>query len=251
MAYNVLYCRRSPSFHDISRAGYHTICTYFFHKCYRWPQWLSFQQNSTIVGAVWQLLDFRLVKIISLTFDLDFLHVSRSWPWLAGDWRSWLGSKVSWSDFDRVQFVFYCVFLPQLPSVLWHCWLGARKGIWPVKNMEWWDAGRMVVCLLRGANDLHMVQLMPLPPHHLLLQQNPEWFIILVPAYPGCPGKKAVKCLCVCVFCLNFLEDCFVSVNDILHCKFAINPVSMQFLFRKMNKQPCECNRMSFCGGVI
>jgi len=27
----------------------------------------------------------------------------------------------------------------------------------------------VVICLERGANDLHMVQLMPLPPHHLLL----------------------------------------------------------------------------------
>ena len=27
----------------------------------------------------------------------------------------------------------------------------------------------MVICLQRGVNDLHMVQLMPLPPHHLLL----------------------------------------------------------------------------------
>jgi len=26
----------------------------------------------------------------------------------------------------------------------------------------------VVTCLERGANDLHMVQLMPLPPHHLL-----------------------------------------------------------------------------------
>ena len=51
----------------------------------------------------------------------------------------------------------------------------------------------------QGANDLHLVQLMPLPPHHLLLQQNPEWFILLVPAYPGCPGNKAVKHFCVCV----------------------------------------------------
>ena len=57
----------------------------------------------------------------------------------------------------------------------------------------------MVICLERGANDLHMVQLMPLPPRHLLLQQNPEWFILPVPAYPGCPGKKAVKHLRVCV----------------------------------------------------
>jgi len=27
----------------------------------------------------------------------------------------------------------------------------------------------MVVCLERGARDLHMVHLMPLPPHHLVL----------------------------------------------------------------------------------
>jgi len=29
--------------------------------------------------------------------------------------------------------------------------------------------------------------------HHLLLQQNPEWFTFLVLAYTGCPGKKAGK----------------------------------------------------------
>jgi len=49
----------------------------------------------------------------------------------------------------------------------WHCWLVDRKSIQPVK-IEWWAAG-MVICLEQGANDLHMVQLMPLPPHHLLL----------------------------------------------------------------------------------
>jgi len=27
----------------------------------------------------------------------------------------------------------------------------------------------VVICLEGGANDLHMVQLMPPPPHHLLL----------------------------------------------------------------------------------
>jgi len=63
----------------------------------------------------------------------------------------------------------------------------------------------MVICLERDANDLHMVQLMPLPPRHLLLQQNPEWLtgILLVTAYPGCPGKKAVKRLCVCVYAVT------------------------------------------------
>jgi len=58
---------------------------------------------------------------------------------------------------------------------------------------------------------LHMVQLMPLPPHHLLLQQNPEWFILLVLAYPGCPGKKVIKRLCVCVVsysCTQAMGSC-------------------------------------------
>jgi len=47
-----------------------------------------------------------------------------------------------------------------LRSVLWYCWLGSKKGIWPVKT-EWWDAG-MVICLGQGA-DLHMAQQMSLP----------------------------------------------------------------------------------------
>jgi len=54
---------------------------------------------------------------------------------------------------------------PVIPSVLWQCWLDDRKSIQPVKS-EWWGAG-VVICLERSANDLHMVQLMPLLPHHL------------------------------------------------------------------------------------
>jgi len=36
-----------------------------------------------------------------------------------------------------------------------------RKGIWPVKKLEWWGTG-VVICLEQDA-DLHMAQLMPLP----------------------------------------------------------------------------------------
>jgi len=42
-------------------------------------------------------------------------------------------------------------------------------------------------------NCLHMVQLMPLPPHRLLLIQIQNGSAFMVPAYPGCPGKEAVK----------------------------------------------------------
>jgi len=47
--------------------------------------------------------------------------------------------------------------------------VGRQEGHQACKKTEWWGTG-MVICLERGANDLHMVQLMPLPRHHLLLQ---------------------------------------------------------------------------------
>ena len=70
------------------------------------------------------------------------------------------------------------------------CWLGGRKGIRPVKT-EWWGAG-VVVCLERGAH-LHMAQLMPLPLTVSCFSKIQIGFTFLVPAYPGCPGKEAVK----------------------------------------------------------
>ena len=81
---------------------------------------------------------------------------------------------------------------PFLPSVLWRCWLGGRKGIWPVKT-EWWGAG-MVVCLERGA-DLHTAQLMPLQ------------------LTVSCFSKIQISlCVCVCVFhsvfCSFFPSPC-------------------------------------------
>ena len=52
-------------------------------------------------------------------------------------------------------------------SVLWHCWLGARKSIKPGK-IEWWAAG-VVICLVWGADCLHMVQLTPLPSQNSII----------------------------------------------------------------------------------
>jgi len=59
----------------------------------------------------------------------------------------------------------------------------------PVCKNEWWGVG-VVVCLEQGA-DLHMAQLIPLP----LTVSCSSKMQILVPAYPGCPGKEAVKWL--------------------------------------------------------
>jgi len=74
--------------------------------------------------------------------------------------------------------------------------LGSRKGTRPVKT-EWCGAG-MVICLERGA-DVHMAQLMPLPLTVSRFSKIQICFTFLVPAYPGSPGKRAVKRVCVCV----------------------------------------------------
>ena len=52
----------------------------------------------------------------------------------------------------------------------------------------------MVICLERGA-DMHMAQLMPLPLTVSCSSKIQIGCTFLVPAYPGCPGKEAVKWL--------------------------------------------------------
>jgi len=69
--------------------------------------------------------------------------------------------------------------------------VGGRKGIWPIKT-EWWYA-RVVICLERAVNDLHIVQLMRLPPIIPCFIKIPNGSAFLVPAYQGYPGKKVVK----------------------------------------------------------
>ena len=97
-----------------------------------------------------------------------------------------------------------------LPSGLWRCWLGGRKGIRPVKT-ERWGAG-MVICLECGA-DLHMAQLMLLPLTVSCFCKIQIGFTFLVPAHLGSPGKRAVKRVCVCV-CHNITGVFFCLFNN-------------------------------------
>ena len=68
--------------------------------------------------------------------------------------------------------------------------VGSRKGIRPVKT-EWSGAG-MVISLERVA-DLHMAQLMSLPLTVSCFSKIQISFTFLVLAYPGSPGKRAIK----------------------------------------------------------
>ena len=61
----------------------------------------------------------------------------------------------------------------------------------------------MVTCLERGA-DWHMAQVMPLPLTVSCSSKIQIGFTFLVPAYPGCPGKEAVKWLLLLLLLLYF-----------------------------------------------
>jgi len=103
-------------------------------------------------------------------------------------------------------------FLSELvPSVLWRCWLGGRKGVRPVQKTEWWGAG-MVICLERDA-DLHMAQLMPLPLTVSCFNKIqiglPFWYQLTRVVLDKGPLNG---CVCVCVSVWMSLQ-CFYTVG--------------------------------------
>jgi len=68
--------------------------------------------------------------------------------------------------------------------------VGRQEGHPACENLS--DGVLAWICLERGA-DLHMAQLMPLPPTVSCFSKIQIGFTILVPAHPGSPGKRAVK----------------------------------------------------------
>jgi len=86
--------------------------------------------------------------------------------------------------------------------------VGRQEGH-PACKKQWWGAG-VVICLERGA-DLHMAQVMPLPLTVSCSSKIQIGFTFLVPAYPGCPGKDAVKLL---LLLLLFCQDRFQRKYD-------------------------------------
>jgi len=51
----------------------------------------------------------------------------------------------------------------------------------------------MVIFLEQGADDLHLVYLMPLPPIISCFVKIQNGLTFLMPPYPGCPGKEVIK----------------------------------------------------------
>jgi len=106
-----------------------------------------------------------------------------------------------------VHVLWFAVIEDGIPSVLWRCWLGGRKGIRPVKKLS---GG-----LLSGARC--MAQLMPLPLTVSCFSKIQIGFTFLVPADPGSPGKRAVKRVCVCV-CVCVCHWRWCQCYTVSHC---------------------------------
>jgi len=68
--------------------------------------------------------------------------------------------------------------------VLWHCWLGGRKGIRPVRKWGWW---RWALVSPDGVAPSWMVCLLIFP---CTIKSRSS---VLAPAHPSGPGKRAVK----------------------------------------------------------
>jgi len=85
-----------------------------------------------------------------------------------------------------------------VPSVLWHCWLGVRKSIRPVKKLNdevlaWlfvWSEVRMI-CIQSSWCLCHRII-----SCFIKIQIG---LTFLLPAYPGCPQKETIKLMSVCL----------------------------------------------------
>jgi len=112
--------------------------------------------------------------------------------------------------------------------------VGRQEGHPACKKLEWWGIGMVrPICLERDA-DLHMAQLMPLPLTVSCFSKIQTGFTFLVPAYPGGPGKRAVKRMCVCVrACVRACVCVYVCLTNTLSL---IHHVSSNFCTVRENK---------------
>ena len=90
-----------------------------------------------------------------------------------------------------------------MPSVLWHCWLGGRKGIWPVKN---WVVGCWHGYLSGARCRLAYGPVDAAATHCLLLQYNPYWFLPFWYQLTWVVPDKGPLNVCVCVWLFRLMK---------------------------------------------
>ena len=103
----------------------------------------------------------------------------------------------------------------------------------------WWGTG-VVICLERGAADLYMVQLMPLPPHHLLLHYNPEcWLTHAVLENRPLNGNYYKYKMLHLAFSLQYSKHIMVPMSDTATEFGWLKPIDQIFLSIPFPFLPC------------
>jgi len=97
-----------------------------------------------------------------------------------------------------------CLFI-YIPSVLWRCWLGGRKGIRLVKN---WVVGCWRGYLSEARCRLACGPVDTTATHCLLLQWNPDWFLPfwywLTRVVPEEGPLNGCVCVCACSYITSY-----------------------------------------------
>ena len=100
------------------------------------------------------------------------------------DHDSWLIFNVD--DFINAKIFFYYYYYYYLHSLLWHCWLGIRKSIRPVKIECGYVSGARCRLFACGPTDSTAFS----KPHHLLPHLNPHWFYLSGIGLPRLSWKR-------------------------------------------------------------
>jgi len=116
---------------------------------------------------------------------------------------SWFLPTISWamSTDINVNHNLNIKVVSALPSVLWCCWLGGRKGIRPVKKLAWWSVwSEMQTCIWPSWWHCHSLSLASVNSRLVL----PYWYRLTQVV----PGKGPLNgCVCV-VHCLEKRQKC-------------------------------------------
>jgi len=112
---------------------------------------------------------------------------------------------VWYSFFSHV--IYATVIFAFLPSVLWHCWLGGRKGIRPVKKLS---CG-VLTCYLSGSRcrfHCHSLSLASVKSRLVL-----TFWYRLIPGWSRTKGRYTGVCVCV-IYATALCPSVHLSVCD-------------------------------------
>jgi len=165
-----------------SQQIFQTSCPHIENACL--PNWVLVWE--TTVDLVVDEHSWRRWKSMTQNMTRLFRHWDHWWKCCAWSLQFGIGT------WFRIKLVAFKSTSTTMSSVLWQCWFGGRKCIRSVRNwvMRCWRHYLVgVKCnwfAWSGPADAFAI-------HHLLLHWNVNGSAFLVPAYPGCPGKQAVK----------------------------------------------------------